>query len=231
MNDNLGNRIKRYEQAYKYNLTPRSCLFIRVDGKAFHSFTKNLERPFDQDFITAMVYAASQTMQYQMQGCVAAYVQSDECTFMLTDFEAYETQGWFDYELNKVVSISAAAYTAYFNENLAAIGKKGNGTAIFDSRAFIVPKDDAPNAFIWRQRDWQRNSLQMLARTHFSHKELYKKQIQDIHDMLYEKGVNWANLSAQHKNGTYLFGKPQHISHRHMDYDSLYKELFKQEVS
>lgn len=220
--DALGTRIKRYEEAYKHNLTPRSCLFIRVDGKAFHSFTKGMDRPFDQDLISSMVYAACQTAQYQMQGCIAAYIQSDECTFMLTDFKDLETQGWFDYELNKVVSISASAFTYYFNEMLSKLGKVGRGPALFDSRAFIVPYDDAPNVFIWRQRDWQRNSVQMLARQHFSPKEMHRKSVTELHVMLMGKGVTWANLPEQQKNGTFIFGwNDWRTDYRSHDYEHL----------
>lgn len=226
MNDLLGARIKRYEQAYKHNLTPRSCLFIRVDGKAFHSFTRGMERPFDQALIDSMVYAAHQTITKQMSGGIAAYVQSDECTFMLCDFMTHDSQGWFDYELNKVVSISASAFTYYFNEKLRELGKVGRGVALFDSRAFIVPYDDAPNIFIWRQRDWQRNSLQMLARSHFSQSQLHGKNAAAMLKLLEGKDVDYHALHEQLQNGTYMFKgfdfKPDYRDH---DYDGLRQRI------
>ena len=153
--DSLGDRIKRYEDVYQYKLTPRSCLFIRVDGKAFHSYTKGMKRPFDEIIIKSMVRAASFAAK-EMQGFKCAYVQSDECTFMLTDFDTLQTQGWFCYELSKILSISASAFTAYFNEFIRIehfldktreLSEKKQ-LAMFDSRAFIVPKEDAANVFI-----------------------------------------------------------------------------------
>lgn len=195
--DSLGDRVKRYEKVYDLKLIPRSPLFIRVDGKAFHTFTKGCDKPFDQKLIDAMVYAAKKTSK-QMMGFKLAYVQSDECTFMLTDYDNLQTQGWFGYELNKVVSLSAAMFTAYFNEAY------GSTDALFDSRAFIVPKDDWQNVFVWRQRDWERNSIQMLSRAHFSHKELNNKKVPEMHEMLHQKGVNWAKLADQLKNGTFI---------------------------
>jgi tRNA(His) guanylyltransferase len=201
----IGDRVKRYERAYNYALTPRSCLFVRVDGKAFHTFTRGCDKPFDQKLIDSMVEAAQETAK-EMMGFKLAYTQSDECTFMLTDFDTHDTEGWFNYELNKVVSISASCYTAAFNRAY------GSTHAMFDSRAFIVPLEDAPNVFIWRQQDWARNSIQMLARAHYSSKQLYQKKTTDLHEMLFQKGVNWADLSDQLKNGTFITrdGAQQH---------------------
>lgn len=212
----IGDRIKRYEKVYDHKLTPRSCLFIRVDGKSFHTFTRGCDRPFDQNLIDAMVKAAQDSAK-EMMGFKLAYIQSDECTFMLTDFDTLTTDGWFNYELNKVVSISAAMFTAYFNRAY------GSTNALFDSRAFIVPLDDAPNVFVWRQRDWERNSLQMLARAHFSHKELDYKKAPEMHDMLHSKGINWADLDDRLKNGTFL--------HRNLEpysYKATYEDIVEQ---
>jgi len=207
MIDTLGGRIKRYEKVYDQALTPRSCLFIRVDGKAFHSYTKGAGKPFDWDIVQAMAVAAEETAAH-MQGFKAAYIQSDECTFMLTDFDGLETQGWFDYRLNKIVSVTASMYTAYFNRAISGTQfaiKNNPQPAIFDARAFIVPREEAPNVFIWRQRDWERNSVQMVARSLYSHKECEEKKIPELHDMIFAKGQNWAKLDAMLKNGTFLW--------------------------
>lgn len=205
MSDNLGDRIKRYERTTKFNLLPRSPLFIRVDGRAFHTFTRGANKPFDQTLIDAMSYAAEMTAK-EMSGFKLAYVQSDEATFMLSDYDTFETQGWFDYELNKVVSISASAFTAYFNSYWFNYAQTDGETkfAMFDSRAFTVPADDAPNVFLWRQRDWERNSVQMYVRGTFSHKDCDGKKIPDLHEMLHERGLNWAKLGDRLKNGTFI---------------------------
>lgn len=209
MKASIGDRIKRYEAAYDYSLTPRSCLFVRVDGKTFHTFTRGCDRPFDQKIVDAMVAAAVDTAS-EMHGFKLAYAQSDECTFMLTDFDTFQTQGWFDYKLNKIVSVSAAMFSVAFNYHF------GSKNAVFDSRAFIVPADDAPNVFVWRQRDWERNSVQMLARAHFSHKQCHGKKMSDLHEMLHENGVNWADLPAQLKNGTFI--TKEGFSHEKLTY-------------
>lgn len=209
--DSLGDRVKRYEEAYARILVPRMPIFIRTDGRAFHSFLAGRERPFDAEFINAMRHATDDVAQ-EMQGFKLAYTQSDEATFMLTDFDSISSQPWFGGDHSKIVSISAALFTSAFNRRF------GSRSAVFDSRAFNVPREDAPNVFIWRQRDWERNSLQMLARAHFSHKQLIGKGRQDIHEMLHTVGVNWADLPAEQKNGTFVTRDGEFISQR-ADYE------------
>ncbi|MFE3052345.1 tRNA(His) guanylyltransferase Thg1 family protein [Nocardia sp. NPDC059239] len=216
----LGDRMKAYEAPYNQKLTPRSCVIIRVDGRAFHTFTRGMKKPFDHTLMDAMVMAAVGTAR-GMQGFKLGYVQSDEATFLLTDFETHDTKGWFGYELNKLVSLSASLFTGHFNMQM----HYHSGLAAFDSRAFVVPREDVPNMFVWRQQDWERNSLQMLARAHFSHKECHGKNRQQLHDMLMlEKGVNWADLSGQEKNGSIIL-KNKTVRHDRFTYETIDRYL------
>lgn len=204
MSDSLGDRIKRYERSYNQTLTPRTPVMIRVDGRAFHTLTRHLQKPFDPRLMSAMVFATIDTAK-EMQGFKLGYVQSDEATFLLTDYDQLETQGWFGYELNKVVSLSASLFTAHFNRHFPELWPEFGKIAAFDGRAFNIPAEDAPNAFIWRQRDWERNSLQMLAQHYFSHKALQNKGKREMHEMLHNIEVNWAtDLSPRQKNGTWV---------------------------
>lgn len=204
--DTLGDRVKRYESVSKPLLTRRTPVFIRVDGKAFHTFTRGCEKPFDKQLVKAMAYATKQTA-IRMQGFKLAYVQSDEATFMLCDYDTIETQAWFDYEVNKLVSITASMFTAFFNEWLQKHHNSTTtlqGLAFFDARTFNVPEDDYPNVFIWRQRDWERNSVQMLARSIFSQNELNGKKVPEMHEMLIAKGKHWESLPLPYKWGTFI---------------------------
>lgn len=196
----LGDRMKRYERASERHLTPRCPVIVRVDGRAFHTFTRGCDRPFDRRIVDAMLIGAMRTAA-DMQGFTIGYVQSDEASFLLTDTSTLETQPWFDYDQAKVVSIAASLMTAHFGR---AYG--GDRLAFFDARAFTVPADDVPNYFLWRMRDWERNSVQMLAGAHFSHRDLHGKKVPDMHEMLHAKGINWADLPAQLKNGTIIQG-------------------------
>ncbi len=92
-----------------------------------------------------------------------------------------------------------------FNKYMESIGVNKSGT--FDSRAFILPDNEIPNYFLWRMKDWNRNSIQMFARSFFSQKQLQNKNISTIHDMLHEKGKNWAKLKPNIKNGSIFIKK------------------------
>lgn len=213
-NDALGDRMKRYEAASRFFLPPKQAVMIRVDGRAFHTYTKGMNKPFDHDLMEAMVHATTETAK-DLAGFKLAYTQSDEASFLITDFDDFATQGWFDYNLSKVISLSAATFTAHFNA--ASFDRAiGHRLATFDSRAFTVPMDDVPNAFLWRQKDWYRNSVQMLGQAHFSHKQLNGKKLADIHDMLMDgPGINWAKLSPAEKNGTFI--RKTTVQYEHVD--------------
>lgn len=201
MTDSLGDRMKGYENISRHSLMRRTPVIVRVDGRAFHTYTARLHRPFDRIVISTMVGAASGVMR-DMQGCKLAYVQSDEASFLLTDWENLETQAWFGYNIQKVVSIAASSMTARFN-----IGIKLPDTppfAMFDARAFNIPKEEVANYFLWRAKDWERNSIQMVARSVFSQKELDGFDRDQMKTMLLEKGVDWDKYLDDEKYGTFL---------------------------
>lgn len=115
--DSLGDRMKKYEYITRTHLIPRTPVIIRLDGRAFHTFTKGFKRPFDLVFAKAM----QETMRHlceSIQGCVFGYTQSDEITLILVDYQTLDTDGWFDYNIQKVVSIAAASATLIFNRAL-----------------------------------------------------------------------------------------------------------------
>ncbi len=199
--DSIGNRMKEnYENRYRLYLTRRTPVIIRLDGRAFHTLTRNL-KPFDKDFSDIMNNAATFLCQ-EIQGAKCAYIQSDEISILVTDFDTLTTDAWFDYNIQKMTSISAGLASAYFSSNYSDwIGKQ---IVVFDSRVFNIPKEEVCNYFIWRQLDWIRNSVSMLAQANFSHKELQGKNQPAMHEMLHEKGINWTNLNPRWKNGTFI---------------------------
>lgn len=189
----------QYENRTRYSLPRRSYTILRLDGRAFHTFTRGLAKPFDHRFIEAMSYTATGLCE-QIQGTKFAYVQSDEISLLLTDFETPQTEAWFDGNIQKMCSIAASIGTVEFNR-----AWEGDRLAHFDARVFTIPDEiEVENYFIWRQKDWARNSLQMLARANFSHKELHEKGQADMHEMLHTKGINWADCSEREKNGTLI---------------------------
>lgn len=197
----IGERIKdNYEGRAKHTLIRRTPVIVRVDGKAFHTYTRGFDRPFEHRIVTAMMQAA-QHLAGEMMGFKVGYVQSDEASFLLTDYDKHETEAWFGYVKSKVESISASTMTAAFNRRI------GNcRDALFDARAFNVPREEIVNYFLWRSLDWLRNSVTMYCQGFFSHKQMHGKARPDQHEMLHGIGRNWAtDLPLQLKNGTFIF--------------------------
>ena len=116
--DSLGDRMKTYEYVTRTYLTRRMPVIIRLDGKAFHTFTRGLKKPFDEIFVKAM----QDTMKHlceNVQGCVLGYTQSDEITLVLVDYHDRDTSAWFDNNIQKMASVSASMATMAFNQYFA----------------------------------------------------------------------------------------------------------------
>lgn len=212
----LGTRMKEnYENRNKQFLTRRCPTIIRLDGKAFHTFTKNLNKPFDEGLIEDM-QETTKFLCANIQGCKLGYTQSDEITLVLTDYDNLETDAWFDYSVQKMTSISASIATAKFNQlRLQRKSLEDSpikhyhfdyvNLAFFDSRVFQIPeKEEVVNCLVWRQRDAEKNSIAMLAQSLYSHKELFKKNGNDMQEMSFQKGQNWNDLHFSKKRGSFI---------------------------
>jgi len=185
---------------------------LRIDGKAFHSYTKKAKRPFDELLMELMNRTAVKLCE-SIQGAQFAYVQSDEISILLTDFETPTTEAWFDGNLQKVVSVSAAIATQAFNhavvhyawEEFPERRDDFKDTALFDSRVWTMADPiEVENALIWRMQDCEKNSLQMAARSFYSSKALHGKKGPQLHDLLKKKDVNWNNYPAGFKRGRFV---------------------------
>lgn len=221
----LASRMKSfYEEVSKTRLLRRIPTVIRIDGRVFHTFTKGFVQPFDDVLIDSM----HETMKYlceNIQGCVLGYTQSDEITLILTDYKELTSDAWFNYEVQKVCSIVASMATMTFNKAFAKNVKNFdlktayNGDteenkrlsriynkavekgAMFDARFFNIPREEVTNLIYWRQLDASRNSVNMVGRAYFSHKELLNKSCSQIQDLLMTKGINWNNYPTYQKRG------------------------------
>lgn len=207
--DSLGDRMKGYESATKTVLTRRVPIIIRLDGKGFSRYTKGLERPFDAKFAAAMNAVAVELCK-TVQGACVAYVQSDEISILVNNYKTLESQPWFDNEVQKMVSVSASvagSTMTFLSQNIFGFCKP----AYFDSRVFVLPEAEVVNAFVWRQQDNTRNSVQMLARSLYSHKELHLKNTRDLMEMCKAKGQDWHDLPTWQRRGRCIL-KTQHLA-------------------
>jgi tRNA(His) 5'-end guanylyltransferase len=221
MNDSLGDRMKNfYEGPARHYLTRRTPVIVRLDGRAFHTLTKGFQKPYDASFIENMD-AAARCLFDEMQGCKMAYIQSDEASFVLTDYDTLTTEAWFGYNKSKVESISAATMSVYFTIMAGFALPK---PPVFDARAFNIPESEVANYFLWRAKDWHRNSIQMLAQHNFTHKELQGKSIQECLAMLEKIKEYWDQRPDLIKNGTFLI-KREGVIHTLTNVRDTYKEI------
>lgn len=208
--DSLGNRMKGYEEVSSVKLTKRTPVIIRIDGRAFHTLTRGMKRPFDDSLIHCMT-ETTRLLVKNIEGCEFGYTQSDEISLLLTDYKRINTQSWFDNKVQKICSIAASMATAFFNKEFVEFFP-AKGLAFFDARAYNVPKEEVVNYFLWRQQDCTRNSIQMVGRAHFSQKELHQKSCDEIQEMLFsQKGINWNDIETYKKRGTSVYKVEKYI--------------------
>lgn len=205
--DSLAARMKSYEESSKTKLVPRMPVVIRIDGRAHHTFTKGLNKPFDKIYYKC-IKSTMKALFMQVSNCVFGYCQSDEITLVLYP-KGLETMTWFDNEVQKLTSVCASIATVEFNREFRnqvdKVFKSGRNIsdklskaytikseygATFDARAFNVPKEDVPNNILWRVKDCHVNSISAIARSLFSAKQLHGKNREQQLQMIEEQGVN-----------------------------------------
>ena len=218
MFDELGDRMKLYEkQETGRRFLPYLPVVARLDGKAFHSWTSCLLKPFDEDFIFIMQSVAKKLLKETSAKIV--YTQSDEISLVFHSND-YKSQIFFDGKIFKMTSVLASMVTAFFNQELeerqtnALLGGPNHEWAkflnkpfaLFDCRVWQMPtKTEVCNYLIWRENDAVRNSIQAVGQANFSHKELQQKSCNEIQEMLFqEKGINWNDYSPAEKRGSYF---------------------------
>jgi len=223
----LSDRMKTYyegrSQTYLTRYTP---VIIRLDGCHFHTFAKKFNKPFDKVFAKTM----QDTTRYlceKIQGVKFAYTESDEISLLLIDYNkedlSIQTEAWFDYRVQKIVSVSASLATVAFNKFFLknmyelntdqvdtyrdnvfkAYEKAVEEGATFDSRAFNLPKEEVVNYFVWRQQDAIRNSKSALGQANYSQKVLNGlSSNQIIEKCKAELAIDWSDFEGEQKWGS-----------------------------
>lgn len=194
----LAAQSKKYQAVSDISLPLHGHNILMLDGNAFHTFTRGMERPFDDYFIKSMNEVAVHLME-NIPSARFGFVQSDEISIYLHTPEEQdkEASAFFSNRVQKIVSLAAARasvkMTSFFPDK---------NPALFDARFFNVPSaKEAAEHFLWRQRDCTKNSIQSVGQAFFSHKELHGKNSLDIREMLQEKGNAWENYANEYKYG------------------------------
>jgi tRNA(His) guanylyltransferase len=202
--DTIGDRMKGYEAHETLRRSmQRLPICVRMDGRAFHTFTRGLNRPFDGGFANAMI----ETTKYLVSETNAkiGYTQSDEITLVFWD-GSFLSEPLFGGKLFKLTSVLASMTTAKFNSLVPSlIPSKTGRFGIFDARIFQVPSlDEAANLVLWRWLDARKNSISMAAQAEFSPKQLHRKNSKEMLEMLAERKVIWENYPNHLKWGTFI---------------------------
>lgn len=217
--DSLGDRMKDYEACFDFKLPRRTIMVARLDGKTFHTMTKKWKctKPFDPALYGAMCNTTTELCKF-VSGTVLGYVQSDEISLIVRDDMAITTEPFLDKRIQKLCSILASKATVVFNEIFRRDDRFIIGTtrlaipyemAMFDCRIFLLPEYEVQNYMVWRQQDATRNSIQMLAQSLYSHKELIGKKSPELQELCFQKGQNWNNLDIWKKRGTCCIRVPE----------------------
>ena len=209
----LGDLMKSYEEVTNYKLPLRSCIIVRIDGRAFHTFTKGFEKPYDEIFIRSMQKTMLSICE-SIQGCQFGFVESDEISILIWETNN-EADPWFSNRLQKICSMTSSMATLYFNRYFTEILSSYSETekpnhykaikdgAIFDSRVFIIPESVINPYFVWRQNDCTRNSILGLSQKYFSHKQIQGMKCDELQNkLLTEKNINWNDEPTVNKRGT-----------------------------
>lgn len=227
--DLLGDRMKAFESVGANKLLRKTPVIVRVDGKGFSKFCTRFTKPYDE-FLNKTLCNVMKYICENVQGCKLAERHSDEMSFLLTDWDDINTGCYFDYKIQKMCSVVASMATAEF----CRILYKEHGINIaqysgdidralykhdilnlnehwpnFDARVFNLPLHEVSNYFYWRNLDATRNSINMLAQSKFSHRELNGVTNDMKQEMLFQKfGINWASLPQEQKTGFYCYKIP-----------------------
>lgn len=194
----LGDKFKANERELESRIQPGGFIVIRLDGKAFHTFTKSFDKPFDKNISYAMDVAAE---------CIGAssdipasfiYTQSDEISVVIDN---RTQQTWMGGRVQKIASVAASYATAYFNQNI-----ESGQIATFDARVMrLDSEEDVYSYLLWRKADSNRNALSALAQAHFSHKKLQGKNKGELFEMIYNKEPDDLPIPGRHFNGRYFY--------------------------
>ncbi len=229
--DSLGNRMKEYEKVNDRMLVANVPFIIRLDGVAFHTFTKKLVRPMD-DILADAMQKTMLSMCMDVPYCKYGYTQSDEITLVCVIDDVLNNSGFYGGRVNKITTVTAAKATKYFNkhffDNVEKYKKDSNAfknvtdlktyerklfIAEFDSRVFNIPEHDIINNLIWRQQDAVRNSINALGFANLSQSQMHKKNTSQVMDMLMlEKKINWNDCCTYQKRGCCAVKKPVEIT-------------------
>ena len=205
--DDFGDRMKAYEAIETgRTIGAQHPVCVRIDGRAFSTFTRGMRRPFDERMSAAMINTAKRLVEKTLPRI--AYTQSDEISLIYLGAEGAEPM--FGGKQHKITSVLASmAASAFQVEIRRAFGEAGNDMAErlphFDARTFELPSvSEAANVILWRAMDARKNAVSMATRAHYSTKAMHGKDQSDMRSMLAAANVDFEAYPVHFKRGTFL---------------------------
>ena len=189
--ESLGDRMKAYEMVHtQTSLVPGIPVYVRIDGRAFHTFTRGLQKPFDPDFAWTMKEVTKHL--HDKTNAFISYVQSDEISlcYLEPSKMPFETRL---FKLESVLAGMASAAFCVYGSKTKLKDRIEKMIPHFDCRVCQMPLKEIPNMLLFRERDCLKNAITLVALEHFSNKQIHKKNSDEkIEMLLKEAGVDFA---------------------------------------
>lgn len=204
--DDIAARCKGFEAAATTQRADRGRpVLARLDGRAFHTYTHGMTRPYDPRLSQCMIETAKALVDKNQ--AIVGYTQSDEITLLFWVDDALPSSCLpFDGRIQKLTSVLAGFASARFAQLAwALLPEKQEHIPHFDCRVWQVPTtDDAIEAFAWRMHDARKNSVSMAAQAHYSHRQLLNVDTRQKLELLRPVGVDWSTYPDFFRVGTFV---------------------------
>jgi tRNA(His) guanylyltransferase len=182
-----------------------SKIVIRIDGRTFSKLSHDLKfkKPYDEQFRDIMVKTGEDFFKEFSPAFI--YTFSDEINILLSEIP-------FGGRIEKLDSVFASFITGSFTKNLSKSVEK---PISFDCRVIPLSRNGMMEYFKQRQDEAWRNCINGYAywtlRDKYTKKEtmeiLKKKKSSQLHDILFERGINLAELPAWQRKGIGIYKK------------------------
>lgn len=151
--DSLSSRQKNYKLQSQQTLLNRVPLIIEISAKSFSRFCRNLKKPYEP----LVTEALAKTMLYmvsEIPGTCFGYQSHDQIVLILRNDQAFDSEPWYNNNIQDIVSTTSSLATLGFNDNIADLDLNFIGDIIFGAKAWNVPNiTETVNCLIWKQQD------------------------------------------------------------------------------
>lgn len=201
--------MKGYEIYSSLQVPKNSKIIVRLDGRSFHSLARDLklEKPYDERFYEVMAKVCEDL--FKEFSPIFVYTFSDEISLLLDKIP-------FEGRIEKINSVIASFAASSFVMHYDTQFKK---PPAFDSRVIPIGDDDVLKYFKWRQDESWRNCvnshgisyLKSIHSNSEANDEINGMSLSDVHELLFENGINLNNVETYKKRGIAVYRKNREV--------------------